>query len=121
MDSILSRRIKNIIKIVKNALFEEISDLHVKHSAKIISQRLRNLKAAFDERHSKKTVQEYKAFVQRMPQLNKERDSLTNHSDLCAKVIGSLSENIVELRGQIIKNIIKYDIGLRLLVIIFLF
>ena len=47
-----------------------------------------------------------------MPQLNKERDSLTNHSDLCAKVIGSLSENIVEFRGQIIENIIKYEIGL---------
>ena len=40
-------------------------------SFKIISQKLRTLKAAFDERHDKKTVAEYKAFVQMMPQLNK--------------------------------------------------
>jgi hypothetical protein len=83
--------------LFQNALFEEISDLHIKNTAKIISTKLRNLKAAFDERHSKKTVQDYKAFVQRMPQLNKERDSLTNHSELCSKVISVLNEPIIEI------------------------
>ena len=44
------------------------------------------MKAAFDERHDKRTVAEYKAFVQMMPQLNKERDILTAHSEMCSKV-----------------------------------
>ena len=42
---------------------EELSDVHVKHAARIISQKLRTLKAAFDERHDKKTVAEYKGKI----------------------------------------------------------
>ena len=42
---------------------EELSDVHVKHAARIISQKLRTLKAAFDERHDKKTVAEYKGTI----------------------------------------------------------
>ena len=114
---------------------EQLADVHVKHAGKIISEKLRTLKAAFDERHDKRTVAEYKArvriifisqnrlfsvkrqfsknrhfsenrqfsvkkvninpekaFVQMMPQLNKERDILTAHSEMCSKVISSVDE-----------------------------
>ena len=111
---------------------EELSDVHVKHAARIISQKLRILKAAFDERHDKKTVAEYKgirfitsgcilnfrllfwrpsegfrsnfrsdfdlfskAFVQMMPRLNKERDYLTSHSEMCSKIISKPNQPAV--------------------------
>ena len=53
----------------------------------MISEKLRYLKASFDERKNKTTVAEYKAFVQMMPQLQKERTIVTAHSDLCKKVL----------------------------------
>jgi len=71
---------------------EQLADVHVKAAGKLISEKLRTLKAAFDERHDKRTVAEYKAFVQMMPQLNKERDILTAHSEMCSKVIKSNDE-----------------------------
>ena len=42
---------------------EQLADVHVKHAGKIISEKLRTLKAAFDERHDKRTVAEYKARI----------------------------------------------------------
>jgi len=79
---------------------EELSDVHVKHAARIISQKLRTLKAAFDERHDKKTVAEYKAFVQMMPRLNKERDYLTSHSEMCSKIISKPNHPSASLQYQ---------------------
>ena len=85
---------------------EQLADVHVKHAGRIISEKLRTLKAAFDERHDKRTVAEYKAFVQMMPQLNKERDILTAHSEMCSKVYLSriMTNNVKNLGHCVIRR-----------------
>jgi hypothetical protein len=55
-------------------------------------------------RESAKSIQEYKAFVARMPQLNKERETLNNHSDLATEILDKLSAQPVELEHATLAN-----------------
>ena len=95
---------KKIPVSLENSINEELCDLYYKQAARVISDKLRFLKASFDERKNKTTVAEYKAFVQMMPQLQKERAIVTSHSDLCKLIMSKPNQPNITLIYEALLN-----------------
>ena len=47
-----------------------------------LSRKARSISTAFEERHGAKTVQEFKSFVDKLPQMQSLKQSVTNHTSI---------------------------------------
>lgn len=65
-------------------LFAEIRDMHMSAVGALLSQRARNLRAEYEERHDAKTVSQIHSFTSKLKRMQDDQQSLRRHTDLAA-------------------------------------
>ena len=63
-------------------LFNELRDKNFNAVGQTLSRKARSISTAFEERHGAKTVQEFKSFVDRLPQMQTLKQSVTIHTSI---------------------------------------
>ena len=63
-------------------LFNELRDKNFNAVGQTLSRKARSISTAFEERHGAKTVQEFKSFVDKLPQMQTLKQSVTIHTSI---------------------------------------
>ena len=67
-------------------LYAELRDKNFNAVGTILSKKAKAISSAFEERHGAKTVQEFKTFVDKLPQMKSLKQSITTHTSIAELV-----------------------------------
>ena len=73
---------KTLVLNSNEELFHELRDKNFNAVGPTLSRKARSISTAFEERHGAKTVQEFKSFVDKLPQMQSLKQSVTNHTSI---------------------------------------
>ena len=73
---------KTLVLNSNEELFYELRDKNFNAVGPTLSRKARSISTAFEERHGAKTVQEFKSFVDKLPQMQSLKQSVTNHTSI---------------------------------------